>query len=194
MGWGLMVGEVSVHWQPGRDSESSVATLIMERAAREPPLLTWAEPDVRLPKGGAPGRLAGFTPLTIGGPTWPADIALAEARLFWKDKSLHAVAAGRGCQWVELEEASVGPLLGRFQRLAGLIGNWFATRAELPKAPIKADRPEGRVQKLMYPVHTVQDTQRFGLQPADIGGDLKLSAIEYRQSGRLVAWRLVPEL
>lgn len=56
-----------------------------------------------------------------------------------------------------------------------------------------AEAPEGGVgvARSEIAVHTVQDHKRFGLQgESKIEG---LRAVEYRQRGRLVAWRLVIE-
>lgn len=94
-------------------------------------------------------------------PSWPADLPLVEARLFWASSALHVVARERGgCSWVRIEEVAEG-------------------------------NGGTEVARSVIPVYTLRDLNRFGLEngPAIQG----LSAVEYRQQGRLVAWRLVME-
>jgi len=123
--------------------------------------LAWAEPDPHfLPSSNLPGRCSAFHPLVRGVPSWPAELPLLEARLFWDETALHIVATDKGCKWVRVEEELL----------------------ELPETQkISVTRHE-------FPVVTLSDPARFGL---DIEPSIsKMCAIEYRQQGRLVSWRL----
>lgn len=134
--------------------------VIAHQAAKIPPLLAWAEPaPLYVDRCNRTGRRDDFVPLVQGVPSWPADLPLVEARLFWPDAALHLVAREHGgCAWTRIEEAD----------------------------------PEGKesdYRRTAFPVYTLRDRRRFGL-PDDTEID-DLMAIEYRQRGRLVAWRLV---
>lgn len=88
----------------------NVAKFIARKAKENPPLLTWADPDPTAvnPEGNT-GRRTDFQPLVRGIPEWPADVPLAEARLFWKSSALHVVAKdGGGCRWAKIEESDDG--------------------------------------------------------------------------------------
>src|SRR5208283_1697018 len=77
---------------------------------RKPPLLAWAEPDpVSADLSNNTGRRSNFVPFVVGSPTWPDDLLLLEARLFWENAAIHIVAEkGGGCSWVTLEEKNSG--------------------------------------------------------------------------------------
>lgn len=139
---------------------SSVADLIRQKAQEAEPLLAWAEPDpLHVDVSNSTGRRSDFEPLVRGMPSWPADLPLVEARLFWAKSALHVVAKeGGGCLWVRIEEL--------------------------------ADGNSGtEVARSVIPVYTLRDMNRFGLEK---GLALEgLRAVEYRQQGRRVAWRLV---
>lgn len=141
----------------------SVAEVIAEQARDSTPQLAWAEPDPRqvaFAKRG--GRRSDFTPLQRAVPSWPSDLPLVEARLFWPMAALHVVAReDGGCAWSRIEELDAGS------------GNDEFMRAD-------------------FPIYTIRDFYRFGL-PEDTS-ITDLTAIEYRQRGRLVAWRLIARL
>lgn len=70
-----------------------LAALIAQQVQQSPPLLAWAEPDLRsVTLGHGAGRRDDFSPLVQGVPTWPEDVPLVEARLFWPGAALHVVA------------------------------------------------------------------------------------------------------
>lgn len=147
-------------FSPGTDASTIVADLIRQKAQEAEPLLAWAEPDpLRVDVSNSTGRRSDFEPLVCGMPSWPADLPLVEARLFWASSALHVVAReGGGCAWVRIEETAEGS-------------------------------GGDEVACSVIPVYTLRDFKRFGLEsrPAFEG----LRAVEYRQQGRLVAWRLV---
>jgi hypothetical protein len=138
----------------------NVAEVAAHQASQDAPLLAWAEPDplhVALGKGA--GRREDFLPLQRGAPSWPADLPLIEARLFWPTTALHIIACeDGGCRWTRIEE-------------------------------VTADNETLMVMRSQFPVHTLRDAARFGFSAQKpIEG---FRAIEYRQRGRLVAWRLI---
>ncbi|MDG4584357.1 MAG: hypothetical protein P9E67_09790 [Candidatus Competibacter sp.] len=149
-------------FSPGTDASTSVTDLIRRKAQETKPLLAWAEPDpLHVDVSNSTGRRSDFEPLVCGMPSWPTDLPLVEARLFWASTALHVVVKeGGGCAWVRIEEASKG-----------------SGGAEVARSVI--------------PVYTLRDLKRFGLQgEMTIKG---LRAVEYRQQGRLVGWRLTIE-
>ncbi|MFB1490231.1 MULTISPECIES: hypothetical protein [unclassified Thiocapsa] len=143
-----------------QQDDTRLAEVIAYHAGESPPLLAWAEPDpLHVDPVNGSGRRGDFVPLVRGVPSWPTDLPLVEARLFWPGATLHLVAreAG-GCVWTRIEE--VNPHEGTLR----------AMRSEIP-------------------VHTRSDLARFGITEHEpIEG---LRAIEYRERGRLVAWRLM---
>lgn len=146
---------------PCQDDHRSVAEVIAQHAGEAAPLLAWAEPDPLHVALSQHGRRNDFTPLVQGVPSWPADLPLVEARLFWATAALHVVAReGGGCVWTRIEENGAdGETL-------------LAMRAE-------------------FSVHTRRDLARFGLHADEAIKGLPLRAIEYRERGRLVVWRLI---
>lgn len=140
----------------------TVADVIAPWLSGAPPLLAWAEPDpLQVVTHNKTGRRDDFRPLVQGTPSWPNDLPLIEARLFWPTAALHVVAheAG-GCRWMRIEEFN---------------------------APTEAtDTVE--VMRTPLPVYTISDQERFGL-PDSVAIE-HLQAIEYRQRGRLISWRL----
>jgi hypothetical protein len=152
-----------IEWTADEDGNLSVAEFVRQQAQQAPPLLAWAEPDpLGVDLTNHTGRRDGFALLVSGGmPSWPADLPLAEARLFWTSSALHVVAReGGGCGWAWIEEKPAG----------------------------NAGTP---VARSVIPVHTLRDGKRFGLPDGQTIAGLR--AIEYRQQGRLVAWRLTTE-
>jgi len=144
-------------------SDSSVLKYVTEIAQKESPLLAWADP-VPTARNSArkPGRYVGFNPLAVGVPNWPENLPLAEARLFWANAALHIVAnEGAGCRWARIEEAANNEVSQ---------GEAFS-RSEIP-------------------ILTLRDRDRFGLTESD-DDEMNLVAVEYRQQGRLMGWRLV---
>jgi len=122
-------------------------------------LLAWAEPDpLYVDRFNRAGRHGDFVPLVRGVPSWPTDLPLVEARLFWPGAALHVVAREEGgCRWTRIEETD----------------------------------PEGQdtdYRRTTFSVYTLRDRDRFGLPDESRIADLM--AIEYRQRGRLIAWRL----
>lgn len=145
---------------PRQDDHRSVAEVIAQHAGEAAPLLAWAEPDPLHVAPDKHGRRDDFKPLVQGVPSWPADLPLAEARLFWPTAALHVVAReGGGCSWTRIEEGGAdGEML-------------LAMRTE-------------------FSVHALSDLARFGLAAHEALKGLPLRAIEYRERGRLAAWRL----
>lgn len=146
--------------QSRQDDSRRLAEVIAHQAGESPPLLVWAEPDpLYVDLVNHTGRRGAFTPLARGVPSWPDDLPLVEARLFWPRAALHVVAREEGgCNWTRIEEAD----------------------------------PEGKetdYRRTAFSVHTLRDRDRFGLPDESRIEDLM--AIEYRQRGRLVAWRLM---
>jgi hypothetical protein len=162
----------------GKNSGQTVAAFVESVAGTEPPLLVWGEPEAApSDKPGLQGRIAGFTPLALGAPAWPADVKVTEARLFWATASLHAVADGSGCRWARVEELP-GDHSGR--ELAG-------------RKTLDTVFHIERVWKSRKRVLTLRDLVRFGLSDAEFHTELnQLDAIEYWLRGRLAGWRLVP--
>jgi hypothetical protein len=136
-----------------------VSEFISDQCKKQPPLLAWADPvPYTRNTDGKPGRRSDFHPLVQGTPSWPANLPLAEARLFWQDAGLHVVAEeGGGCRWARIQECATGDN--------------------------ECSRSETRVLSL-------RDRERFGLAE-DHAVPKTLVAVEYRQQGRLVAWRLL---
>jgi hypothetical protein len=146
-----------------RQDLGRIREVIDHQAGESPPLLAWAEPDpLYVDRLNRTGRRGDFVPLVLGAPPWPADLPLVEARLFWPKAALHLVArADGGCVWTRIEEGGADE-----NRL-------LVTRSEFP-----------------VHVHGRGDLARFGLAPHAALEGLPLRAIEYRERGRLVAWRL----
>lgn len=142
------------------EASGSVADGVRQWVADAEPLLAWAEPDpLHVDIANRTGHRDDFKPLVIGRPSWPADVPLVEARLFWATSALHIVAKeDGGWRWARIEQ-------------------------------VAEDSGGTKVARSVIPVHTLRDFGRFGLLngPAIQG----LQAIEYREQGRLVAWRLV---
>ena len=142
------------------EASGSVADGVQQWVADAEPLLAWAEPDpIHVDIANRTGHRDDFKPLVIGRPSWPADVPLVEARLFWATSALHIVAKeDGGWRWARIEQ-------------------------------VAEDSGGTKVARSVIPVHTLRDFGRFGLLngPAIQG----LQAIEYREQGRLVAWRLV---
>lgn len=142
--------------QPPTQDSRTVAEIIADEADKAPPLLAWADPDplhVNLTNHG--GRREDFKPLMRGTPSWPQDLRLIEARLFWLDAALHVVACEAG-----------GSIWTRIEEIAGT-----------------------EFRREEFSVHTISDLPRFGLLEDAVIQNL--IAIEYRQRGRLMAWRLM---
>ena len=137
----------------------TVTEVIADTALKAPPLLAWADPDpLHVSLTNHNGRREDLKPLMRGTPSWPQDLRLLEARLFWGEAALHVVSCeGGGCRWTRIEEAD-------------------------------PQDNETDYTRVVFPVATIRDLSRFGL--ADESGIERLMAIEYRQFGRLKAWRL----
>lgn len=150
---------------PGEDSRS-VAQYVAEQARENAPSLVWVEPDPAAVDldGGSGRRLHGLPFGTDFGGRFDG-IPLVEARLFWARAALHVVAGEEGgCRWAKIEESDDGGGDGVEEVM----------------------RDEG------IEVLTLADRARFGLPEASPDSQaLRLRAIEYRQRGRLVGWRLV---
>ena len=159
------------------EDDRDVSKFVAEQATAREPVLAWADPDPEpshLPAFDKLGFRADFAPLAKGTPEWQHDIVLAEARLFWPDAALHVVAkVGGGCRWAKVEEMTSGQ-------------NVEEQATDNANLRIKA------VLRTSFRVLTLRDHARFGIEdwPKDFE---KLTAIEYRQAGRLVAWRLAEE-
>src|SRR5579859_1231279 len=81
----------------------TLADFVKSEANKQVPLFAWAEPEVTaVDLGNNTGRRAGFKPLVKGVPDWSDDPPLVEARLFWVDAALHAVADSGRCRWVRV--------------------------------------------------------------------------------------------
>jgi hypothetical protein len=156
---------VELKWQSG-ESDQSLLDFIAKICMAEAPLLHWLEPRPGYPDQNHFGPWPGFTGLGAGAP----DIDgfrkkgrdFSEARLFYQNKALHVLAAAKGRRWSWCEECEKTP--------APETGRLEVIRAEKP-------------------VFLFQDHDRYGLPEAWTN---KLRAIEYRNQGRLVAWRLLP--
>lgn len=146
--------------RPQQRDPRGLAEVIADAVHPCAPLLAWAEPDpLHVALTNHTGRRGTFTPLVQGMPSWPTDLPLVEARLFWPRAALHVVACETGgCSWTRIEEAD----------------------------------PEGKETDYIpvaLSVYTLRDHDRFGLPDESRIEDLM--AIEYRQRGRLMAWRLM---
>lgn len=86
----------------------TVMEIIADEADKAPPLLAWTDPDPRhVALTNDSGRRQDFEPLVQGLPSWPADLRLSEARLFWPDAALHVVVRDAGGSiWTRIEETS----------------------------------------------------------------------------------------
>ena len=151
----------ALHIQTEQDART-VTEVIADEAGRERPLLAWADPDpLHVVLSNHNGRRQDFNPLVRGAPSWPQDLRLLEARLFWSDAALHVVSRDEGgCSWTRIEETD----------------------------------PQGNetdYARMTFRVFTIRDLSRFGL--ADESRIERLMAIEYRQFGRLKAWRLTDQ-
>jgi hypothetical protein len=169
-----------------RNETRDLSSVLADEVGKTPPLLAWAEPDLTaVCLNNRTGRRTDFQALVCGEPQWPGDIRIVEARLFWKDASLHVVANqdGQGCRWVRIEEVENGEEgVESLQRSPSSSGH----------AEIEQQGGEMDVKRLKYPVFTVRDRQRFGL--GEVGRNLSaienVVAIEYRIYGHLIGWRL----
>lgn len=140
----------------------SVNQVIAYQAGQYLPLLAWAEPDpLHVKLSNHSGRREDFLPLVRGIPCWPDDLPLVEARLFWDKAALHVVANESG-----------GCAWTRIEEVDGT-----------------EDIEAMRYMRSTMRVHARQDMARFGLKNLESLSGLQV--IEYRDCGRLVAWRLV---
>lgn len=181
--------EVSIQLSSGK-SQLSVSGRV-EELVREngEPLLAWAEPMAIALTGNAADRHRAFELLVAGKPAWPSHPPLGEARLFWTDRAVHVVAAPeQGCRWAMVSETAVGFCLrlGFLFRLRFRRAMFRQRAAGVGKPMIK------KVLRAESPVLTLRDADRFGLDKANWMEQTYL-AIEYRDNGRLVAWRLLPK-
>ncbi len=140
----------------------------VKKLVESKPSLVWLEPNPREVDLKTPnGRRIDSPSLTEGFPAWlngENEPSMVEARLFWDRAALHVIADPGG-------ESCRWDLLWETQ-----------TPSE-----------DGiRVRRDEYPVHTLKDRARFGFEIES--ADLKLKMVEYREGGRLVAWRLVREV
>ncbi|EGV32667.1 hypothetical protein ThidrDRAFT_1152 [Thiorhodococcus drewsii AZ1] len=154
----MIANTCALHMHTEKDLRS-VAEVIADQAGKAPPLLAWADPDpLHVDLVNRTGRHGDFVPLAQGVPSWPADLPLVEARLFWPRAVLHVVACEKGgCVWTCIKE-------------------------------VTADDDTLPAMRSEIPVHTRRDLARFGLSAHEVVEGLR--AIEYRERGRLVAWRL----
>ncbi len=141
----------------------SVNERIRLLCGQNPPQLAWAEPSIRFYQHEGQlraGRHPSFVPLVVGKPAWPDDLALFEARLFWAGHAVHLLA---------LDPVNC---------------------AEVTLSESNGDEAnEGnQVIKQSHTLLTLRDQARFGL--TNIKLPPKLTAIEYRHQGRVMAWRL----
>ena len=82
-----------------------IAAFIREECLEKPPLFAWAEPDpAAVTAHNKSGLREDFQPLVRDVPSWPSDVPLVEARLFWADAGLHVVKDGMGCRWARIME------------------------------------------------------------------------------------------
>lgn len=95
---------------PRKPEPCSLRELVHGLVAAEAPMLVWAEPEpYDVDAQAESGRRGGFEPLVAGTPNWPESLAIAEARLFWPERSVHIVSQeGGGCVWSELRECAEG--------------------------------------------------------------------------------------
>lgn len=151
----------------GYDAECGVNGFLASRlrACGAPPLLGWAEPVAGWLHDRQPGRIAGFLPLQRDGGSWPDEVPLAEARLFWADRALHVVAQAKGCRWAEIEE--------------------------LPPADAAGELVMRR-SRIVLTVRHKKELQRFGLNAADCAYPDRLELIEYGHAAQQRGWRLLP--
>jgi hypothetical protein len=149
----------TLHIQTKSDS-CSVNEIIAQQVLDNPPQLAWAEPNpLHVKVTNRTGQRDDFVSLQLGHPSWPIDLPLIEARLFWPNAALHVVASdGGGCIWTRIAESETAEL---------------------------------HVMRSTIRVHTRSDWERFGLNNSEAIKNLQ--AIEYRERGRLVAWRLIIE-
>ena len=161
----MMDSQCELFIRKGRDPRN-VSQFIMDEVDRSMPSLAWGEPDpLDVELDNRDGRRDDFRPLVLGAPSWPDDVTLLEARLFWDSTALHvAMLESGGCGWTRIEEMNGAP-----DQTAGAMNLIRSTK----------------------PVHTRRDMTRFGLQGLESFPGL--TAVEYRERGRLVAWRLTIE-
>lgn len=160
-----MSNTMSIHIRQLRETLSyTLHQRIRELCQDRLPQLAWAEPCIRLYRQNEllrSGRHPHFVPLVTGLPSWPEELLLSEARLFWADHAVHLLRLDEThCAEVTLSES---------------------------KSPDSAlDKLVTRQTKNLL---TLRDKQRFGLETLALSESI--TAIEYRQSGRLLAWRLI---
>ena len=129
----------------------------------ESPLFHWLEPRPFLPRDEdgkpLPGPLKDFFPFGVGVPR--TDLELDEARLFWADGALHAVADEEGgCRWFRYAETA-----------------------------FEGAEPIPNVRREIAPVLPWRDRGRFRLPMESCRESLR--ALLYSKGGRLLAWRIV---
>lgn len=170
----------------GTEADCAVHAFVASKIREHPPILAWGEPDpLYVNLDNQTGRRDDFVPLVVGTPAWPENLPLAEVRLFWPDASLHVVdnEAG-GCRWFRVEERPCKQDAGGIGRrlLCFLFPALFSRICESGASEVVYHE---------YQVHVLRkkDRARFGITAnwPLING---LLAIEYRQQGHLVAWRL----
>jgi len=145
--------------------------------------LVWLEPDPRAVNlKNHTGRRCDEPPLSPGLPNWLRDgngPPVIEARLFWASEALHVVANpdGTGCRWAFIKEKR--PADDSLPKISA------------PETFDNNQQVSREVHREEYRVRTIQDLNRFGFDEGQSTFNLKM--FEYREGGRLVAWRLVRE-
>ena len=156
----------TIHIQQKREHHSlSLGEVIRQLCQTQTPSLAWAEPSIGLlridPEQPRPGRHPGFAPLVAGMPDWPGDLPLAEARLFWPDRAVHLLAQG--------DQACIS-----------------VTLSEVIEGESTLNTLKQTLRLL-----TLRDAARFGLEKVSDPRLDRITAVEYRKNGRLLAWRLI---
>lgn len=153
----------SIRFSSGADPTVSVAEFVRRRAQGAAPLLAWAEPD----------------PLCV-------DVAITNRTGRRADFTPLVQGAPAWPEDLPLVEARLFWAGSALHVVAGEGGGCrWSDLEEVTDGPgefVEVVSPS-------IPVHTLRDLKRFSL--SDMPAIEGLQAIEYRQRGRLVAWRLV---
>ena len=147
--------------QSRQDDSRPLAEVIAHQAAESPPLLAWAEPD----------------PLYVD-----------RVNRTGRRGDFVPLVRGVPASWpadLPLVEVRLFWSRAALHVVAREHGGCAWTRIE----ELAPEGKETDYSRTGFSVHTLRDRQRFGL-PNETGID-DLMAIEYRQRGRLIAWRLM---
>ena len=154
---------INLECQSGKEELKTVNQFLKEKSEESEVILYWVEPQSGIVKNNELKPIPNFQGITQTAPDW--NIVMEEAKLFWQDGMIHAVALSNGgCRWFECHEKpnEVGD-------------SGVHDRIEY-KILLRRDR----------------DWDRFFGEEYNKPELTEVTVIEYRKNARLVAWRMYP--